>query len=47
MARKEGFLHYVLEEVMGDIPGISSRVMFGGYGIYKDGIVFAMIIQDS
>lgn len=27
-----------------NIPGIKSRAMFGGYGLYKDGLIFGMIM---
>jgi len=37
------FVTYVIEDVLGDIPGITSRAMFGGYGIYRDGIIFSLI----
>jgi len=42
-----GFATYILEEVLQDIPGINQRRMFGGYGLYKDGIIFGMIIDDK
>ena len=37
------FFTYVIEDVLRDISGITSRAMFGGYGIYRDGIIFALI----
>src|SRR3989344_5978605 len=43
MSRDKGFHDYVLYEVFAGIAGISSRGMFGGWGIYKDGIFFALI----
>lgn len=46
MSRNEGFVQYIVEEVMGDIHGVSSRGMFGGYGLYKDGVIFALIADD-
>ena len=39
----DSFHTYVVEDLFGEIPGITSRAMFGGYGIYKDGIFFALI----
>ncbi len=45
MANTE-FKDYVLQELMGDIAGITCRPMFGGYGFYKDGIFFGMIAND-
>lgn len=46
-SEKERFLEYVLSEVLSDIDGISSRAMFGGYGIYKDGVIFAIIADEQ
>ena len=46
-AEKAQFLEYVLSEVLADVDGISSRAMFGGYGIYKDGVIFAIIADEQ
>ncbi len=43
----EGFHEYVINEVLVDIDGISSRAMFGGYGIYKEKVFFALIANDT
>ncbi len=40
---KNDFHDYVMQDVLGRIRGVSSRAMFGGHGIYKDGVVFAII----
>lgn len=42
MGSKE-FHDYVMHDVLGEIPGLTSRAMFGGYGIYEHGIIFAII----
>lgn len=36
------FQKYVMDLFV-DIPEVSSRPMFGGYGIYKNGVIFAII----
>ena len=41
------FRDYIVEDILSHIPNISSRAMFGGYAIYKDGIVFALIVYDE
>lgn len=46
MKKKNGFLQYVEQDLLGRIPGITSRAMFGGYGIYKNGVIFAIIADD-
>lgn len=46
MPQDTEFHDYVVYDVLEGIPGITSRKMFSGFGIYKDGIIFA-IIADS
>ena len=41
--KSSGFFEYVKNDVLGEIPGITSRPMFGGISFYKDGIIFGMI----
>lgn len=41
------FHDYVLNDVLGGIEGITSKRMFGGYGFYLDGNVFAFIVEDE
>ena len=45
MARKDEFLDYVLDQ-MAFIHGLNARAMFGGYGLYQDELIFALIIDD-
>lgn len=47
MASSKGFYEYVVDELFSKISGISGRPMFGGYGIYKDGLFFALIADDE
>jgi len=47
MKKTNAFHDYVMDEVLAQISGITSRAMFGGYGIYKDGVVFAIIADDQ
>lgn len=46
MPRNEGFVQYIVEEVMQGVSGITVKGMFGGYGIYKEGIIFGLIVQN-
>lgn len=41
------FLQYILEDLLGEVSEISSRKMFGGVGLYKNGIICGMIIDDT
>lgn len=45
--KSQEYLNYVLEDVLGHIPLITARGMFGGHGIYKDGIIFGLIVDDQ
>lgn len=47
MKTHKEFHDYILHEVLADIPGIRSKAMFGGYGIYKDAVFFALIADDQ
>ena len=47
MKKQNEYLVYVLEDVLGHTHGITHRAMFGGYGIYKNGIIFAIIAEDQ
>lgn len=41
------FHEYIIGDVLGHIEGITSKKMFGGYGIYLDGVIFAIITDDG
>lgn len=45
MKKDNSFHDYVVYDLLADIPGILSRAMFGGWGIYKDGVIFAIIVD--
>lgn len=44
--RAAGFHDFVVGDLLADIPGISSRAMFGGWSVYKAGVIFAIIADD-
>ncbi len=46
MARDRNYLDYITLEVFREVPGITARGMFGGFGLYKDAIFFALISDD-
>jgi len=46
MARSSEFVEFVLEGLQ-PLCGVSARRMFGGWGIYKDGVMFALIADDT
>jgi DNA transformation protein and related proteins len=44
-ARNE-FVDYVMELMVG-WAAVSVRKMFGGYGLYREGLMFALIVEDE
>ncbi len=47
MKELPAFVDYLIKDAFSGINGITVKSMFGGYGIYKDGIFFAIIDQDK
>jgi DNA transformation protein len=46
MAVSSGYLQYVLEQLAG-VARVTSRRMFGGIGLYSDGLFFGLIDNDT
>ena len=36
-----------MRDLLADLPGVRARAMFGGYGIYQDEVMFAIIVDDE
>ncbi|KKU94031.1 MAG: TfoX domain-containing protein [Candidatus Jorgensenbacteria bacterium GW2011_GWA1_48_13] len=47
LKRDKSFHDYVLYDLLGGIDGVVSRPMFSGWGIYKNGKIFAFIIDSD
>ena len=45
MSRHSEFVKFVIEQ-MSFIGGLQVRAMFGGYGIYRDDLIFAIVVAD-
>jgi DNA transformation protein len=45
MAKRSDFVEFVAEQ-MAFVDGLRLRAMFGGYGIYQDDCMFALIADD-
>lgn len=43
MSNNKSFYEFIVAEVFANMPEITARKMFGGYGFYRDGIFFALI----
>ncbi len=46
MASSADFRDFVLD-LLRPLGGVSARAMFGGYGLYRDGTIFALIADDT
>jgi DNA transformation protein len=46
MPKHSEYLDYTLE-LLAPLGQITSRSMFGGYGIYRDGVIFAIVIDET
>ena len=41
------FHEYLLHDVFAEYEGVTTKPMFGGYGLYKNGVIFGIIIDDD
>ena len=44
--KRNEYVDYLLE-LMTPLGGVSARAMFGGHGIYKDGMMFGLVADDT
>ena len=47
MTRDTSFHEYVLYDLLANEVGISSKPMFGGWGMYKHGVIFGIISDEN
>lgn len=43
MKKDVGFVRYVVDDLFAYLSDVSARAMFGGYGIYRTGIMFGLV----
>lgn len=43
MPKDQAFNDYIVNDILRDVPGITSKAMFGGWCIYQNGIIFGLI----
>jgi DNA transformation protein len=43
--RESAFVQHIVDQMQA-LGGVSPRKMFGGWGIFKNGLMFAVVIQD-
>jgi len=46
MANRDAFISYILD-MLQDFGQVKGKAMFGGYGIYRDGIIFAIVVDGA
>ena len=46
MAKRNEFVDYLLE-LLEPLEGVSAKSMFGGFGIFKDGLMFGLVADDT
>lgn len=44
---KTSFVEYVVHDLLAGVEGVRARAMFGGHGIYRDEVMFAIIVDDQ
>lgn len=47
MKKQDAFHEYVMSDIFSRTPGITAKRMFGGYGYYLDGIIFAILADEQ
>lgn len=47
MSKQNTFIEYIMNDLFANMRGITHRAMFGGYGIYKNNIIFALVAYDK
>ncbi len=45
--KQSEFVEYLVHDLLADMRGVSARAMFGGWGIYKDGIMFGLVDESE
>jgi len=45
--KQSAFVDYVVQDLLSEMDSVRSRAMFGGYGIYKENVMFAIIVEDE
>ncbi len=46
MSARREFADFIVEQMAGFGP-VAARAMFGGFGLYRDGLMFALIFDDT
>lgn len=41
------FVEYIIGDQLVEIPGMTARPMFGGFGIYREGTIVGIVVDDE
>lgn len=45
--KRNQFAEYVTGDLLSPLERVTARAMFGGFGVYKDGVIFGIIVDDE
>ena len=45
--KKNEFADYIVHDALSGLDGVTARAMFGGFGIYRNGVFFGIIVDDK
>jgi DNA transformation protein len=43
---KNDFVEYIIHDLLREVPGVTSKYMFGGYCLFAHGKIFAIVDED-
>ncbi len=45
--KQSAFVDYVVQDLLFGLEGVRARAMFGGFGVFKENVMFAIIAEDQ
>ena len=45
--RNNEFVEYIIGDQLVEMPGMSAKGMFGGFGVYREGTIVGLVIADE
>lgn len=45
--KRNAFVEYVVDDLLSKLRNVSAKAMFGGYGLYKEDVIFGIIVEDT
>ena len=47
MTKDRSFHEYIVKDLLGHVSGITSRSMFGGLALYRNGTIFGIVVNSE